>query len=50
MCNGRQQKFFQGGQSRNFGYLFQFVGDATQMDENKKCPVLRQHLHTVFDL
>jgi len=39
-----------GGQSRHFAYPFQFVGDATQMDVHKKCPMLRQQLHKVFCL
>jgi len=34
--HGRPQKFFQGEESRHFAYLFQFVGDATQMDVHKK--------------
>jgi len=38
------------GQSRHFAYPFQYVGDATQMDVYKKCPMLRQQLRTVFSL
>ena len=34
--HGRPQNFFQGGKSRYFAYLFQIVGDATQMDVRKK--------------
>jgi len=34
--HGRPQKFFQGGQSRHFAYLFLVVGDATQIDVDKK--------------
>jgi len=41
---------FPGGQSRNFAYIFQFFGDGTQIDVNRKCPMLRQQLHTVFAL
>jgi len=33
--HGRPRKFFQGGQSRHFAYLFKFVGDATQMNVRK---------------
>jgi len=32
---GVSAEFFPGGQSRHFAYLFQFVGDATQMDVHK---------------
>jgi len=48
--HGRPQKFFQGGQSRHFDYLFQAVVDAMQMDVYKKCPMLRQQLYTWFSL
>jgi len=49
--HGRPQKFFQGAwQGRYFACLFQFFGDATQMDVHKKCPMLRQRLHTAFSL
>ena len=34
--HGLPQKFFQGGQSRHFAYLFQAVGNAMQMDVYKK--------------
>jgi len=35
--DGRPQKFFQGeGKSQHFAYLFQVVGDATQIDVYKK--------------
>jgi len=47
---GVGRKFSRWEQSRHFSYLFQFVGDATQMDVLKKCPMLRQQLHTVFSL
>jgi len=47
---GVRRNFSRGGQSRHFAYLFQFVGDATQMDVHKKCPMLWQQLHTVFSL
>jgi len=47
---GVRRNFSKGGKSRHFAYLFQFVGDATQMDVHKKCPILRQQLHTVFSL
>ena len=57
---GRPQKFFQGGgQRQHFAYPLLVVDDATQMDVHKplhsfyttkKCPVLRQQLHTVFSL
>jgi len=47
---GRPHKFFQGGKSRNFAYLFQFFGDGTQVDVNKKRLMLRQQLHTLFAL
>jgi len=30
--HGRPQKFFQGGQSRHFAYLFVVVSDATQIN------------------
>jgi len=51
-AHGRPQKFFQGGTSRYFVYLFQVAGDATQMDVYKKSKrsMLRQQLHTVFSL
>jgi len=42
LYHGRQQKFFQGGQSRRCAYLFQVVGDAS------KCYC--KQLHTVFSL
>ena len=38
------------GGSRHFACHFQFVGDATQTDIHKKCPVLWQQLLTVFSL
>ena len=47
---GVRRNFSRGGHSRHFAYLFQFVGDATQMDVHKKIPMLRQHLHTVFSI
>jgi len=31
-CHGRPQKFFLGGQSRHFAYVFVVVDDATQID------------------
>ena len=34
--HGRPQKFSRGGGIRRFAYLFQVVGDATQMDVHKK--------------
>jgi len=38
-------EIFPGGvPSRHFAYPFQFVGDATQMDGHKKCPMLPQQL------
>jgi len=33
--HGRPQKFFQGGQSRQFAYPFQVADDAMQMDVHK---------------
>jgi len=39
--HGCPQTFFQGGQCRHFSYLFQVVGDATQMDVHKKENVQR---------
>ena len=33
---GVLRNFSRGGQSRHFAYLFQIVGDATQMDIYKK--------------
>jgi len=47
---GVRRNFFKGEQSRHFAYLFQFVGDATQMDvyKKRKCTMLPQLLHTVF--
>jgi len=51
LSNGRNcqtwasAEFFPGGgRSRHFAYPFQFVGDATQMDVDQKCPMLRQQL------
>jgi len=32
---GVRKHFSRGGQSQNFAHLFQFVGDATQMDVHK---------------
>jgi len=45
---GVRRNFSRGEKSRHFAYPFQFVGDATQMDVHKKCPMLRQQFHTVF--
>jgi len=39
--HGRQQKFSRGRQSHHFAYLFQVVGDATQMGVYKKENVQR---------
>jgi len=43
LYHGRPQKFFQGGQSRHFAYLFLVVDDATQIDVYKKENV--QYVH-----
>jgi len=50
--HGRPQKFFQGGQSRHFAYLFVVVDDATQIDEYEKemssckhCSACKKTLH-----
>jgi len=46
--HGRPQKFFQGGAKSNFAYLFQIVGDATDVHKNKMSNVTATLANSVF--
>jgi len=48
--HGRPQKFFQGGKVDILLIFFSLLAMQRKWTYTKKCPMLRQQLHTVFSL